>query len=804
MTTVLVATERELEFNVLSQTLAGRGYSLVRTKDGIEALDAIRTHQPEVLLANVVLPKLDGFSLYRRCQQDEQLRRVPMVLFSTRSNDQKSERFAAELGIPHFVGNALKSEQLGEAIEAARTSKPEPLPAVALAPRPARTESVAAETPAVPASVTDHDTQQSEQRPPAAVEASDKTIYMAAISKDDREEAERQHWLHEQSRQLDTLRQAQTQIEQLRGDSELFALSPAAMWIVDKTSQRMLGVNNAALKLFGYERNDFMQLGADALFKSTDAHGATQVKTFQSKDGRALSLILGAHDLTYAGKRAELFSAHDVSYRVRGERAMADELRRQRVLLAAVPLPYLLLNGVNRVLDTNELCIRKLGYRREQLLEADFTSLLAEAEHAALEQQIAQHATLNIRFKLATGGEWRAEALVSRVDMTGDVRMLLLRDLPVKAEPESDTAPRKLPAVLEMLRYAEDADESTLLHYAMAQLAQTFECPLAMFGAIERVTQSLQILAIKQTPAPRTQPEINATVRAPAPWSGLFANSGVHAEQVTDEAMLMTGLPEINSYVACSVPGSGRDEKGRPAWLLVLANRDSEFSVVEQQELRECAEVLVALLARKRAQFKVQATQQRQAASIDGMVTLIERLIDAQDVYAAGSGRRVAALATNIARHLNLPEERITALNIAARLHDVGHLALPRELFLLPRPLNHSERALVKTHIEQGSRLLRTVDFGMEVASIVAQHHERLDGSGYPAGAKGEQISQEARILAVADVADAITTARAHRPAQDLSAALAELRAGSGSRYDGAIVSACERIFTDLNGQWPV
>jgi putative nucleotidyltransferase with HDIG domain/PAS domain S-box-containing protein len=804
MTTVLVATERELEFNVLSQTLAGHGYALVRSKDGIEALDAIRTHKPEVLLANVVLPRLDGFSLYRRCQQDEQLRSVPMVLFSTRSNDQKSERFASELGITHFVGNALKSEQLAQIIETARTSKPEPLPQLSLAPRPApKVEPVVAAADSIEQTPS-NDVAQGETE----VALLDKTLQLPGLAAELRKEAERQQ-LAERAEQRE-IDQRESHSEPARSQSvsagsALFEHSPAAMWLVDKSTQRMLAVNEAALKLFGYERNEFMQLGADALLKAADAHGATQVKTFQSKDGRALSLLLGARDVMHAGQAAELFSAHDVSYRVRGERAIADELRRQRVLLAAMPLPYLLLNGADRVLDANEVCLRQLGYRRDQLQEADFASLVLQQDGDPSPQP---GAVFTAHFKPGPErgergeGEWHAEVQVARVDMAGDVRMLLMREVP-KVATLPPALPRKLPVALEMLRYAEDADESTLLHYAMAQLAQAFDCSLALFAAMERVTQSLEILAIKQTPAPRVPHDTHVTVRAPAPWRSLFHDSGIHAQLVADDAMLVNGLPEISSYCACSVPGTAPDQQGRPAWLLVLANREAEFSEIEQQEMRECAEILVSLVARKRAQYKTQAAQQRQNAIAEGMVTLIERMMDTQDPHAAGSGRRVAALATNIARQLDLPIERVTALTLAARLHDIGHLAIPRELFLLPRPLTHTERALMKTHIELGARMLRAVDLGVEVAGIVGQHHERMDGSGYPAGSQGEQISPEARILAVADVVDAITSPRAHRPAQELSVALNELRTGSGTRYDSDVVAACERVFAALDGQWP-
>ena len=130
-------------------------------------------------------------------------------------------------------------------------------------------------------------------------------------------------------------------------------------------------------------------------------------------------------------------------------------------------------------------------------------------------------------------------------------------------------------------------------------------------------------------------------------------------------------------------------------------------------------------------------------------------------------------------------------------LHDVGKIVVPAELLAKPGRLSATEFALIKGHAQAGYEILESIEFDFPVADIVVQHHERLDGSGYPAGLSGEQILPEARILAVADVVEAMISHRPYRAALPLDAAVAELEAGAGSRYDAAACAAVTRLFQE-------
>jgi len=168
---------------------------------------------------------------------------------------------------------------------------------------------------------------------------------------------------------------------------------------------------------------------------------------------------------------------------------------------------------------------------------------------------------------------------------------------------------------------------------------------------------------------------------------------------------------------------------------------------------------------------------------------------EVRDPYTAGHQRRVTELAVAIAGVLDLDEVRIEGLRVAGLMHDIGKLAVPAELLSKPSRLTETEYSLIQGHPETACSILGTVEFPWPIPNIVIQHHERLDGSGYPGGLKGDEILLEARILAVADVVEAMSSHRPYRPALGAEKALAEVREGAGTRFDEKVVSVCAELF---------
>jgi putative nucleotidyltransferase with HDIG domain len=167
---------------------------------------------------------------------------------------------------------------------------------------------------------------------------------------------------------------------------------------------------------------------------------------------------------------------------------------------------------------------------------------------------------------------------------------------------------------------------------------------------------------------------------------------------------------------------------------------------------------------------------------------------EVRDPYTAGHQRRVTRLAVAIASALGLDDARVEGLRVAGLMHDIGKMAIPAELLSKPSRLSPVEYELIRSHPKTACDILKTVEFPWPICDIVLQHHERIDGSGYPNGLKGGDILLEARILAVADVVEAMSSHRPYRPALGLEAAMTEIRDGAGTRYDAQVVATC----TDL------
>lgn len=205
----------------------------------------------------------------------------------------------------------------------------------------------------------------------------------------------------------------------------------------------------------------------------------------------------------------------------------------------------------------------------------------------------------------------------------------------------------------------------------------------------------------------------------------------------------------------------------------------------------------------KEAGERVRQYMEELEETMTGTIRAVSTMIEIRDPYTAGHELRVGRLAAAIAGEVGLDAERCRGMEVAGSLHDIGKISVPAEILSKPTRLQPAEYEIVKTHAQSGYDILKDIRFPWPIAEVARQHHERLDGSGYPQGLKGDQIILEARILAVADVVESMGSHRPYRPARGIDAALEEISQGRGRLYDPQAVDACLRLFRDKGYRLP-
>lgn len=244
-------------------------------------------------------------------------------------------------------------------------------------------------------------------------------------------------------------------------------------------------------------------------------------------------------------------------------------------------------------------------------------------------------------------------------------------------------------------------------------------------------------------------------------------------------------------------------EEGKPFGVLkVYADEREAFNDEEISLLQELAEDLsfgIAILRTRVERRRLAAAERENAARLQrallGTIQAVALTVEKRDPYTAGHQQNVVRLAVAIAQEMDWPAEKVEAVRLGATIHDIGKIYIPAELLNRPGALTDLEYNVIKMHPQVGYDIVKDIEFPWPVAAIILQHHERLDGSGYPNHTTAEHIIPEARLLAVADVVEAMASHRPYRPAHGIEAALEEIQQYRGSRYDSEVVDACTRVF---------
>jgi len=205
---------------------------------------------------------------------------------------------------------------------------------------------------------------------------------------------------------------------------------------------------------------------------------------------------------------------------------------------------------------------------------------------------------------------------------------------------------------------------------------------------------------------------------------------------------------------------------------------------------------------RRLAENELQDSMKMLRKNLAGTIQAISRTVETRDAYTAGHQRRTTEIARAIAYEMGLPKQQIEGIRMAGVIHDLGKISVPAEILSKPGKISESEFSLIRQHPQTGYEILKGIDFNWPVADIVLQHHERLDGSGYPNNLQGDEILLEARVIGVADVIEAMSSHRPYRPALGIDEAFEEITINKGITYDPDVVDAAIALFTHRGYQF--
>jgi PAS domain S-box-containing protein len=817
MGVILIAFEREAELSALDQLLSGRGHKVVRSGNGLAALDAARREPPHAIVSDIVLPRMDGFALCSKWKQDERLQAIPFLFYTRRHDDPKYERFALELGAERFLARSVPPETLCTALDellanAAKangnTGNTTPLPTLdeTVIQRPVGLDKAqrAAEAEKI-------------QRI-AELESAQRKHGTELENAQRKHAAELESAQRKQTEAVDRAQQAHArllgQIEELEATNKrlaagearfrrVFESNPLPMWIADHATGGFIAVNDAALALYGYSRAEFLGLKSAALEAANAEDGAEPI-AHRRKDAGQLQVALRSHEIEFDGRAADLVSCYDLTERTAAEHQLREEavnLRKEavtaRTLVEAAPDGCWILDSDGRLLDVNAAYCRMSGYSREELLGMNASQI---------EDQSTGETTMRLQLgRVQGGGRYEAkhrcrdgslldvEVSVGVMEAGAGDNMVLIRDVSERRrETVSQRAgQRQLEFLVDLFKQSESFDESAIVRRVIDQAADTTGSPLAYLYFVDPARKTIALAAWRD----RSQPlatMVNAEAR-PLARAGLFTEC-VRARHATSSNDLtrkpqQDGLPDLQRYLA--VPMIAGDET---VAVLGVGNREAGYGEEDQRNLSALSDGVWRVLQSKRAHAATLGSLQRTDVAMQGMIDSMVRMVERHDPYTAGSARRLAALAVALGREAGLDGERQHALRVAALLHDIGNIAVPPSILSKPSPLTETELAIMRTHVDEGCQLLAEIDFGAPIADIIYQSHERYDGSGYPRGLKGEEILVEARILAIADTVEALCSPRPYRPAAGMEAAIDTINRGAGRLYDLHLVAACTRL----------
>jgi PAS domain S-box-containing protein len=856
MKTVVLAYEREQDLTAVETLLQTRGHRVLRVRSGIDALECLRRERADVVVADVMLPKLDGFALCRRLKEDPALEHIPVLLHSLRVEGAKYEAFAAEVCAERFIPRTATLEELVEAVEAQKTGSgtvrvPALVPELIEKREQDRKRLQDLEQQLADAESKLHQLEAANRKLVAANEA------LLNVESEIKSDAERQlrertdaavadaariRELQERVRELESSQQQLEQSEQrARGAAEesrsemarisvletrlgelqasraraqaaradadrVFASQPLPTWLCDMETWQLLLMSDTAAALFARDLAEHRQLGLQELlpgFQPPKDPSSPLVHTLQRAGADPVALEIRRQSVSYSGRACWLMVARDVTAEI-AARARAERDALHAAAYAGAADAVCVVDQEGKLLDANAAFSRLTGHGADEIATLSLRGLEVDenvdstVRGAALRTDAA--ATYETRWKHKDGSTLVVDVASSVVEPQS-LRVLVVREATQRKrlEARSRSELERTAGLLDIAQRTHSLTETELVSEALGLLQKVSSSEHACAFLCLAEAPNVELAGyLRNGQAPQASSVFGRWRGTPPEGSALFecldSQRFVSRESAEGLGQLQqAGLPETFGRQLAAPIMDG----GRAVGVIVLADKGAPYDDDDRLHLSEVAEALWKAVRRRRSDGEIVSAMDHMERVMLGAVESLAVLSEAQDACKTGRARRIADLAASIGDAMGLPGHTIRGLRVTGQLIDIGMLQIPREILWRPGQLSAAEFDLVKTHPERGFELLRRIEFPWPVAETVRQHHERLDGSGYPRGLRGDDILTEARVIAVADAVEAMLSPRPHRAALPMTACIEELQSQAGRRYDPRVVKACVKLLRE-------
>jgi PAS domain S-box-containing protein len=841
MSSVLLVYESDQDVAAVETLLQSRGHQVLKARNGLEALDLARNDPPHAVVSDVLLPLLDGFALCRRLKEDPATLYVPVFLLSFRVEGPKYEAFAAEVGAQRFFPRGSTLEDLATAIDSLKAHSdtmriPALVPELLDRQQQDRRRVAELEKQVRELQYTNKLIAAAERAARGKIERDAKGRAEVAATESDKvrelqeridelearqrelSEAESQaRGVAEESRaglaragvleaRLEEMQSSHAKAQAVAADAErAFISQPVPTLLSDMETHEVRAASDSAAALLGIEPRALTGRSlADLLpdcVPGEDKSFPAEVDVAKP-DGSHVVLEPRRTSVSYAGRACWLTSLVDVT----SERAVreAQRLAQARAMaLDASPVATCLVDEQGQLTHANPAFCALMSLdagRTDGLALRQFEAAEGDGSAAAEPATGGGDATRRTRWRRPDGSSFDAEVSSAVLTDLPGARIVTVRD------------------VTELRRAVDRADRERQLQAGLLDLAQhthmltEMEVPARALELARQLTCSERGYVFLNTTdathlelAARSSTAEQAGQALPVRWRGQPPAQSAILECVTSLRIAERAAAEGTGVLRqAGLPGTlARQlaapilDGGRLVGVLLLADKPEPFDDEDRRHALQVADALWKALRRRRSDAEIVSAMDHMERVMLGAIEAIGTLSEAQDGCRTGRAKRVAELAAGIGTAMGLPGHSVRGLRVIGQLIDVGMLHIPREILWRPAPLGAAEFELVRTHVDWGFESLRRIDFPWPVAEAVRQHHERLDGSGYPRGLKGDEILLEARISAVADAVEAMLSPRPHRQALSLTACIDELQAQSGRRYDAAVVRACVRLLRE-------